>query len=133
MQAIKAATASKDLASEIWTKVNPYLPDLGDLVQLGDLLVALFQRPEKTAGGIFLTDKARGEDIYQGKAGLIIKIGPLAFQDDETHTWPVKPTIGNWILFRVSDGWPFILGDQHCRIINERGVRMILNRPDVVF
>ena len=137
MRAIKSATSSKSLASDIWAKVNPYLPDLGELVQLGDILVALYQRPEKTDGGVFLTDKMRGEDIYQGKAGLIIKMGPLAFADDLEHTppivWPVKPDIGSWVLFRTSDGWPLVIGEQHCRIVNERGIRMILNRPDVVF
>ncbi len=136
MRALKVEATSKNLASDIWTAVNPHLPDLGDMVQLGDLLVALWHRPEKTAGGIILTDKSRGEDIYQGKAGLIIKMGPMAFQDDETTTppikWPIKPKIGDWVLFRVSDGWPFVLGETHCRIINERGIRMILNRPDVV-
>ncbi len=102
-----------------------------------DLLLAIYQRPEKTASGIYLSDRVRGEDIYQGKAGLIIKMGPMAFKDDDTTTppiaWPVKPDIGDWVLFRVSDGWPVIVGEQHCRIINERGIRMILNRPDVVF
>ncbi len=137
MRAIKSATSSKTLASDIWAKVNPHMDDLGDLVQLGDILVALYQRPEKTDGGVFLTDKMRGEDIYQGKSGLVIKMGPLAFHDEPAYsppiTWPVKPKIGDWILFRASDGWPLIIGEQHCRIVNERGVRMILNRPDVVF
>lgn len=133
MRALKTSAKSADLASEIWTKVNPHLPDLGPLVQLGDVLVAIWVRPNITAGGIHLTDNYKDEDVFQGKVGLILKMGPMAFQDDETHKWPIKPKIGDWVTYRVSDGWPFMLVDQPCRIINERAIRLVLNRPDVVY
>lgn len=135
MKAIRTNWTNEELKEQIWEKVRKDLEDLGDLVQVGDLLVGLWQRPEKTASGIIITDKTRGEDIYQGKAGLILRLGSLAFQDepDKGIVWPIKPQVGDWVLFRVSDGWPLLVGEQECRIINERGIRMILNRPDVVY
>ena len=39
------------------------------------ILVAVYIRPEKTKGGIIMTDRAREEDKYQGKIGLIVKMG----------------------------------------------------------
>jgi len=48
-----------------------------------DVLVALYIRPQKTKSGIILADSTREEDRWQGKAGLILKLGPTAYTDDE--------------------------------------------------
>ncbi len=133
MRALRTNAKAKDLASEIWTEVNPHLPEIRDVVQVADVLIAIFVRPNKTSGGIELPDSYRDEDIFQGKTGLIIKMGPEAFADDDTHNWPVKPKVGDWVAYRVSDGWPFYIGNQPCRLVNERGIRLLLNRPDVVY
>lgn len=133
MRALRTSALAADLASEIWKQVNPHLPEIRDLVQVADVLVAIFVRPNVTAGGIHLTDAYKDEDVFQGKTGLILRMGPQAFTDDETHSWPVKPRVGDWVAYRVSDGWPIYLGDQPCRLVNERGIRMVLNRPDVVY
>ena len=39
------------------------------------VLVAIYQRPNKTASGIYLSDGVRAEDQYQGKVGLVLKLG----------------------------------------------------------
>ena len=41
----------------------------------GDILVAIYKRPEKTKSGLILVDSTRGEDVHQGKVGLVLKIG----------------------------------------------------------
>lgn len=104
--------------------VNPY-----------EVLVAIYTRPRVTSGGIHLPDQNRDEDIHQGKAGLIIAMGSLAFTDDEKNNWGTNPTpkIGDWVAFRGSDSWQLLLGDQHCRMVPDRYVRLILKEPDVVF
>lgn len=133
MRALRTSAASADLKSEIWAVVNPLLPDIRSVVQVSDVLVAIWVRPNRTAGGIELPDSYRDEDVFQGKTGLVLTMGDLAFSDDETHRWPVKPKVGDWVAYRVSDGWPFMLGQQPCRLVNERGIRMVLERPDVVY
>lgn len=98
------------------------------------ILVALYKRPDKTAGGVYLTDRVKDEDIYQGKVGLILKMGDMAFVPDENHQWPEKtPAVGDWIVFRISDAWPLIIGKQHCRLVQDVNVRMVIQSPDVVF
>ena len=76
MKALKTSAKAKDLASEIWTKVNPHLQDIQGIVQLADVVVAIFVRPNRTAGGIELPDNYRDEDVFQGKTGLIIAGAP---------------------------------------------------------
>ena len=110
--------------------------DLVNLVHpLGSgVLVAIYRRPEKTKGGIIMTDKSRGEDDFQGKVGLVMDVGPMAFQDDETHRFmqPV-PKIGDWIVFSVGETFSFELGSQRCRIVEDVAVRAIVDQPDIVY
>ena len=44
------------------------------------MLCAIYIAPEKTAGGIIRPQSNIDEDIHQGKVGLIVGVGPLAFQ-----------------------------------------------------
>ena len=139
MRALQTKTAVKTIESRIWERVNPHLSTIKGVVQLGDVVVALWARgeEERTPGGIIVPGATRDENIYQGKCGLVLMMGPQAFEDDPDRdppiVWPVKAEVGDWVVFRVSDGWPFLIGEQHCRLVNERGIRMVVDRPDVVF
>lgn len=96
------------------------------------VLVAIYIRPKKTAGGIWTPDSAQDEDIYQGKVGLILKMGPMAFEEDETHKFPVKPKVGDWVVFRIGDTFSFNLNKRYCRLAEDIYVRAIIQSPDVV-
>ncbi len=100
------------------------------------LLVAVYKRPDRTAGGVILAESTRKEDEYQGKVGLVLKIGPLAFQEDATHQFgDVIPKVGDWVMFNVGDTFGLHLGDSRdnkARIIEDVNVKAILKRPDIV-
>lgn len=138
MRALQAAPQEIDPATELFRKVEPYLGDIPILT--GDaILMAIYKRPEKTKGGIFLTDKTTDEDIWQGKVGLILKMGPLAFKPDAEHDYSyadgtpaVTPKVGDWAVFRVGDAWPLVLGDTPCRVATEKAIRMTVARPDII-
>lgn len=133
MRAIAAAHGPVDPSTQLMGLVTPYLSDIQGLVQPDDVLVALYVRPEKTAGGLVLPEAYREEDVYQGKVGLVLKMGPLAFKHDDTHVWPERtPAEGDWVVFRVGDAWPLVLGKVPCRIMREGAIRMIIARPDLV-
>lgn len=73
------------------------------------VLVAKFIRV-KSAGGIIIPGSAQKEDEWQGKVGLVLKMGPGAFRDTpETganfYGVTVKP--GEWVTYRYSDGYDF--------------------------
>jgi hypothetical protein len=111
------------------------LDKLGDLSQVqiaqNEVLVAIYIRPEKSAGGILLTPNYRKEDNYQGKVGLVVKIGsacrfvrtspPTIVEPAviDTHGHVLKPAVTvpgitygvdvklhDWIVTRPSDTWP---------------------------
>ena len=117
--------------------------DLGGVeIYGGDMLVATYKRPEKTKSGIILTDSVRGEDVHQGKVGLVVKMGPTCYiAADGTKFRDIK--VGDWVVFRPSDGWRVTLNTlQHtvsrddtvdCRIIGDHCIRMTVENPDLIY
>ena len=68
------------------------------------VLVASYIRPEKSAGGIIRPERSIQEDRFQGKAGMVIKIGPAAFADEgHVKFYGVNVNIGDWVIYRTSD------------------------------
>lgn len=98
------------------------------------LLIATYIRPEKTAGGIILTAKTRDEDDYQGKVGLVLKLGPIAFTEDADHQWgDVKPKVGDWVLVSIGDTRRLQVGQNPCRFVQDVNVQAIIKDPDAVY
>ena len=77
----------EDPAIAIWDSVR----DIIDQVQIGgaDLMVCVWEPPEflKTAGGLLLTDNSRREYVLQGCTGLVLKLGPHAYNYEKTKRW----------------------------------------------
>lgn len=110
----------------------------GDLSQekiLGDLvLVATYIRPEKTMGGIIRPIDNIKEDEFQGKVGLVLKSGPLAFAEWENETERGEAAIpGTWIVYAIKDGWAVTVNGTPCRLVPYERIRMKISNPDVVF
>lgn len=98
------------------------------------ILVGIYMAPERTAGGIIRPDRTRDEDKWQGKVGLVLKTGPLAFVDDRSNIFAgqeVKP--GDWIVYRVSDGFPIDINGVHCRIMEDTHVKAAVPAPELVY
>lgn len=103
------------------------------------VLVAVYERPSeiktKTGMVLHLPDSVRGEDKWQGKVGLVLKSGPMAFvgkDPDEFAGQNVKR--GDWIAFRVSDGWSLMLGDSVlCRMLHDTDLKLRIPTPDYAF
>ena len=67
------------------------------------IIVATYVVPEKTKGGIIRPDRNIDESRFQGKVGLILKKGPMAFKfDDDQHPSP-EYEVGDWVFYRTSD------------------------------
>lgn len=123
---------SKDPRVDLHEKLDAALANI-DLLH-NQILVATYVRPQKTAGGIIVPDQTRKEDEYQGKVGLVMKKGPLAFQDDDRvkfHGQDVK--LDDWVIFRASDGWQLILHGVHCRILADVDIKATVAQPDLVY
>ena len=120
-----------DPAQELLSKIG----DLSDIELMhNNILVAVYIRPEKTASGIHLPDTNRKEDEYQGKVGLVVKQGPLAFKDDKNFQWGGQSLkTGDWVCFRVSDGWQMKVNGVLCRVFEEVHIRGKLAAPDAIW
>lgn len=107
-----------------------------------DMLVAIYKRPEKTKLGIILVDNTRSEDVHQGKVGLVLKMGPTCFLDEEGSKFrDIKE--GDWVVFRPSDGWRVTLNTLSgghskddivdCRVVSDVSVRARVSDPDYIY
>lgn len=113
--------------------------DLSGYIVLGsDLLVATYIKPRKTAGGIYTTDKGAEEDRWQGKVGLVLKLGEQAFRYTYRHDGIYEfqgtaPKVGDYVAFHTSDTREIGIRGVSCRTVDDRLVRMIVPDPDSVY
>ena len=136
MPAMKAVHDT-DPRKEIMKKVKD---DLRELELFGNnILVAVYQRPKEAQYGklkLHLADSTRDEDKHQGKVGLVLKLGPRAFQDDDEFDFHGQSVeVGDWIVYRPSEGWQLTLTDNQvlCRMLTEGSIRMRIPSPDMVW
>jgi co-chaperonin GroES (HSP10) len=113
------------------------LDDLGDISKVelwhNQVLCAIYVAPEKTKGGIIRPASNIEEDIHQGKVGLIVKMGEAAFQSDAKWQWPPDVGLGDWIFYKVSDGWACSVNRVKCRILEDVDVKGRVAHPDQVW
>jgi len=112
--------------------------------QVGDLsgvnifnmkvLVAVYIRPEKTKGGLFLSEKSRDEDRFQSKIGLVLKKGPTAFVDEDGKWFSdLAVKEGDWVVFRPSDGWGLTINGTMCRMLDDMSIQGTVSHPDQIW
>lgn len=111
---------------------------VGDLsgidILFNHILIGIYFRPEKTAGGIIRPTENIREDQFQGKCGLVLKKGPMAFKDDDVNRfYGQNVEVGDWIVFRVSDGWSLTVNETPCRMLEDANIRMKLVNPSMIF
>lgn len=125
------------------------LDKLGDLshfeIANNEVLLAIYQRPEKTPGGIILTHNSLKEDIYQGKVGLVVKIGSACrfLRQAEGISYGIDIKLHDWVVVRPSDSWALdVNADPNalkredfvpCRLIFDDQIRARITHPGLVW
>lgn len=129
---------SSDPAQDIMDDVGEFIPHFRP-VGAGVLLV-MYERGNqkgggevKTKGGIIVPNTATGalaEDKYQGKVGLVVALGPIAFTEDASHRWgDAVPQVGDWVLISIGDSYSFDLpGPRRARMVDDVNVKLIVSR-----
>lgn len=110
---------------------------IGDLskvdVMFGRLLLGIYIGPEKTKGGIIRPQGNIQEDIWQASIGLVLKVGPLAFKDDEHNQFGGQAAkVGDWVMFRPGDTLRTQINGVNCRILQDTLVQMVVKDPEIV-
>lgn len=99
---------------------------------LNNVLLLTYLKSE-FAGLILKPDKTIDEDKYQGKVGLVIALGPLAFKDDERTTFGgLTVKVGDFVVFRQSDGLRLAIDNAHCRLIPDNLIQQITTDPESI-
>jgi co-chaperonin GroES (HSP10) len=127
------------------------LDKIGDIslveIAQNEVLIAVYRRPEKTAGGIVLPASNLKEDQYQGKVGLVLKIGGACrFEREDSKTgvkYGIPIAIYDWIVVRPSDTWPLEFNARPdamaredflwCRLVFDDQIRMRIPDPRMVW
>lgn len=120
-----------DPAKEILARVG----ELDQVQIFGNyVLLGVYERPEKTKSGLYLSQQTRQEDQYQGKAALVLKKGPHAFVSDTDYDFKGQDVaIGDWVAIFVSDGRKVVVNGQLCRLVEDQHIRMKIPAPDIVY
>lgn len=104
------------------------------------VLVATYIGPEKTRGGIIRPDRSIIEDRFQGKVGLVLAKGPIAFQNDgATNFGGLEPSVGDWVVYRPADALELFFRYEDsgegtpCRLIEDTLIKGILQDPALIY
>lgn len=116
------------------------LGDISGIEVLHNLvLVATYIEPETTAGGIIKPDRRLDENRFQGKAALVLALGPLAFVDDAVARFGgVKLQVGDWVMVRPSDGMELFMVDAggsagtSCRLFEDTAIKARIADPALI-
>lgn len=127
------------------------LAKLGDIsgieIAQNEVLIAIYMRPEKTSGGIVLPHQNLKEDRYQGKCGLVVKIGSACRFTRKNETTGVEYGLNiqlhDWIVVRPSDTWALDINSDidalqvqdfvQCRLAYDDQIRMRVTDPRMIW
>ena len=130
IQMRNSATADRELLKTIG--------DISDIEVLNDrILIAIYRHQGTTKGGIITTARTEDESDYQGKVGLVLKVGPLVNTPGKDQTRGAELRIGDWVVVNPSSGLSMHAG-QHgssrmLRMLIEKDIHMRVKRPDCVW
>ena len=122
-------------------RIHATIGDISGIrVTLNRIVVALYVRPKtrKLANGaeFEIPDVVRDEDKWQGVAGLVVAMGPHCYEDNDQIAFSDgdRCRVGDWVMLRRGEGFRTRLWNWECIIVEgERGIKMVLPRPDAVF
>ncbi len=94
--------------------------------------------PTFNQSGVFLPDRSLAEDRFQGKVGLVIKKGPLAFVDDGVVKFGgFNVEIGEWVIYQPANGIEIFIGDASggtpCRWVEDTNILGVTDDPSIVW
>jgi co-chaperonin GroES (HSP10) len=123
------------LASDPKKAIFDIVGDLSGVHLMADtILIGTYIRPQKTAGGIIRPDMNVAEDVWQGKAGLVLKLGPAAFQDTTEYSFGGDTAeVGDWVVYKVGDAWSLNIKGYPCRLLRDVSIRLKVDDPSIVF
>ena len=94
------------------------------------ILVLPFEPKDKTKGGIIIAQESLDKLRIATNCGYVIKVGPLAYKDEEkfyTGPWCKK---GDWVIFARYAGSRLPIEGGEVRLLNDDEVLGTINNPE---
>lgn len=83
---------------------------------------------------LYKPESTHDEALYQGKCGLVIAKGPLAFCDGPGINFMGQNIdIGDWVTYDIMEGRQFTIDRIHCRRLKDTQVVMRVSDPRLVY
>lgn len=83
---------------------------------------------------IHRAQSTQDEALWQGKVGLIIGMGPLAFKDEgELKFGGQKFEVGDWVQWDIHDARQFTINRIHCRFMKDVQIIARVKDPRMVY
>jgi hypothetical protein len=122
------------LRDEIWNSLGTSLHSLD--IMFNRILVAIYVRPERSSGGVYFAQQTKEEDLWQGKVGLVLKMGDDAFKDDPAGGYYFggqRAVVGEWVVFKIGDTWDLLVNDVPCRLIEDAHIKIKAADPRIIY
>lgn len=97
------------------------------------ILVLPYNGAKETKGGILLSDEAMSRKQLGTTVGYVLKLGPLAYQDNEK--FPAGPWCkeGDWVTFARYAGAKMRIEGGEVRILNDDEITAVVRHPDDIY
>lgn len=135
-------TGGQSEASKIWARLGE-IPKFDRLVFGNRVLVAKYM-PDNIQGSSLVHSELTGrENEYQGKVGLVLRKGHLAFRSDSENDFgPDSVEVGDWVYFDFSAGTNTDLmeigkigasAQIKCKILRDVDILGVLPGPEYIY
>jgi len=87
-----------------------------------------------TSVKLWRPETTQDEALWQGKVGLVVGKGPLAFKDDDRNKFHGQNVeIGQWIMWDIHDARQTTVNRVHCRWIPDVRILGTVDDPKLVY
>ncbi len=94
------------------------------------LLILPYKGKGKTESGIYLPDKVVEEQSVSTQVGYVLKVGELAYQDEDKFPDGLWCAKGDWVMFARYAGSRFKIDGGEVRILNDDEVLAKISNPE---
>jgi hypothetical protein len=118
---------------ELWMRNVRWM---SNLVVCATYFLPAFEIVPGTDKPFYRSEKAQDEALWQGKVGLVIGMGPLAFVDEPAlgvHFHGQKVEIGDWVQWDIHDARQCTINRIHCRHLKDTQIIGVWSDPRLVY
>lgn len=92
------------------------------------ILIKAPEIPEKSKGGVYLTESYKNMERRTKNLGRVLKIGPTAFSDRFEDR---RVNVGDWILYSIYEREEVYPNDKLCYFINDERIYASVKEEDL--